>query len=108
MQKSLPGGLVTYETRREANDTVDKQKRYAEIKYILSRFPNGLTAKQIAVQMKRLGYTDSDERNWAAPRLTEMSYAGVVEPVGKIKCAYTGKKVSIYRLVKEPEQQSLF
>ena len=39
-----------------------------------------------------------DERNFTAPRLTELSKLGVVEPVGKDYCQFTGKKVSLYKL----------
>lgn len=101
MENNLPGEIGTYTTRRESLDNVDKRKRYSEIKYILSKFPDGLTAKQIAIQMKRLGYTDNDDRNNAAPRLTELSLIGVVEPIGKTKCSFTGKMVSVYKLIKK-------
>lgn len=107
MEKELSGGMVTYDTRRESYEKVDKRKRYAEIEYILSRFPNGLTAKQIAVQMKKLGYTNNDERNNSAPRLSELAEMGKVKPTKKTKCEYTGKTVSVYQLIKEPKQMTL-
>lgn len=101
----IPGSVITYETRRESHEQVDKQKRFNEIKYILSQFPEGLTAKQIAIQMKNLGFTDNDDRNNAAPRLTELSISGVVEPVGKTKCNYSGKMVSVYKLIKKDKNE---
>lgn len=107
MEDSLPGSIVTFETRSESNEKVDRKKRYEQILYILSRFPNGLTAKQVAVQMKKLGYTGSDDRNCSAPRLNELSHMGKVEPIGKVKCEYTGTKVSVYRLRKESEQLTI-
>lgn len=100
MKKDLPGENGTYTTRRESLEKVNIQKRYSEIKYILRMFPDGLTAKQIAIQMKRLGFTDNTDRNNAAPRLTELSRIGYVEPIGKVKCSYTGKMVSVYKLIK--------
>lgn len=96
----IPGNVITFETRNESHEKVDKRKRYSEIKYILSKYPEGLTAKQIAIQMKNLGFTDNEDRNNAAPRLTELSIGGVVEPVGKTKCKYSGKMVSVYKLIR--------
>ena len=104
IEESRPGVVVTYETRRESNEKVDRQKRYSQIKYILSRFPEGLTAKEIAVQMKALGYCDNDDRNNSSPRLNELMNMGIVEPYGKKKCEYTNKTVSVYRLKAEPKQ----
>lgn len=108
MVKSLPSQVVTYETRRESHDKVNKKKKYEQIIYILSRFPQGLTAKEIAVQAYKLGYSRSDHRDEYAPRLTELSKIGVVEPFEKVTCKYTGNKVSIYRLIKEPRQLNIF
>lgn len=101
---SLPGQIITFETRNESEQKVNKEKRYSEIKYILSKFPKGLTAKQIAVQMKKCGFTNNDDRNNAAPRLTELSQIGYVEPVGKTKCEYSGKMVSVYKLIRSQNE----
>ena len=108
MNETLPGQIVTYETRREAYDSVDKEKRYKQIEYILSRFPEGLTAKEVAVQMKALGYTPTDERNFSSPRLNELMKIRRVEPLDKKKrCEYTGKSVTVFRLVVEPKQMEM-
>ena len=88
------------ETRREAHEKVNKQKRYEQILEILDEMGEA-TAKEIAVRMCEKGYVDSTERNWSAPRLSEMEWIGRVETVGKKKCAYTGKTVAIYRATKE-------
>lgn len=95
MTKREPGEDVTLATRQEANK-VDRQKRYAQILTILTR---PMTAKEVAVEMFKRGMTDSTDRNNAAPRLTEMSKDGRVEPVGKKKCSYTGKTVAVYARV---------
>lgn len=44
------------------------------------------------------GYIPTSERNYASPRLTEMCRMGMVEPVGKTRCTYTGKTVTVYDL----------
>lgn len=90
---------IPSETRAEAHETVDKQKRYRQIKEILAG-SEGMTAKEIATEMMRRGYVPTTERNWSAPRLTEMLKNGVVDIIGKKKCQYTGKKVSVYVLWK--------
>lgn len=95
----LVGEVPTFETRHEANLNVDKQKRYKQIIEVLQ--DQELTAKEIAVKMFEKGYIPTSERNFAAPRLTELSIKGVVEPIGKVRCEYTGKKVAVYKLIDE-------
>ena len=95
MKEREYGEMPTYETRSEANEKVDRKKRYKQIKEILGN--KEMTAKEIAVEMYKLGYVPTSERNFAAPRLTELSIKGEVEPVGKKKCQYSGKMVAVYR-----------
>lgn len=97
MIERRPGEIVEIDTRAEANETVDRQKRYAQIKECLSEKPEQ-TAKEIAMMMCRKGYIPYSERNFTAPRLTELSRRGVVEAVGKKKCQWTGKTVAVYKL----------
>ena len=95
------GQDVTHETRSEAHDKVDKAKRYRQIKKILSNHPEGLTAKEVAALICHYGFIPFAERNFSAPRLTEMCESGEVEPIGKKICQYTGRKVSLYALRRE-------
>ena len=88
------GDPITPSTRGESNEKVDRQKRYSQILEILNG--NEMTAKEIAVAMYERGLIPTAERNYAAPRLTEMSQMGMVEPIGKKVCEYTGKKVAVY------------
>lgn len=101
------GTPITLSTRAESHENVDKQKRYSQIIECLQDKP--MTAKEIAVEMWKRGYIPNSERNFTAPRLTELSRDGVVEPIGKVKCEYTGKTVAVYSLRKEEvrEQGSL-
>ena len=73
-----------------------KSKRPSEAE--LGMLYSQMTAKEIAVEMYKKGYIPSDERNFTAPRLTELSIKGIVEPVEKKKCEYTGKTVSVYKV----------
>ena len=93
------GEIPTLDTRGEANETVDREKRYKQIIEIMQENGLPMTAKEIAVSMWSRGYTPTDERNFSAPRLTELSKKGIVEPCGKEKCIYTGKTVAVYRLM---------
>jgi repressor of nif and glnA expression len=94
IERRLPGENITAETRSDAHDKVDKKKRYRQILEILNG--NEMTAKEIAVEMCKRGYIPTSERNHVSPRLTEMGQEGTVEPIGKKKCEYTGRTVSVW------------
>ena len=102
MEERIIGEFTTLETRADANETVDRAKRYSQIIECLceARKSNmsGLTAKEIAVMMQRKGYIPTSERNFVSPRLTELGHNGKVEPIGKARCTYTGKRVTVWRL----------
>ena len=95
MQRREYGEDVTLETRGEANETVDRERRYRQIRHCFAIKPN-MTAKECAVLMNKLGYCTTTERNVAAPRITELCQKGFLEPIGKTKCQYTGKTVAVY------------
>lgn len=88
--------MTTFETRRESNESIDCEKRYEQILNILKG--KTMTAKEVAVEMNRRGFVPTSERNFAAPRLTELVKRGMVNVVGKKTCEYTSKKVAQYQL----------
>jgi hypothetical protein len=92
--KRMIGEYPPKETRAESNETVNREKRYRQILDILDG--NEMTAKEVAVEMCRRGYVPTSERNYAAPRLTELQQKGRVEAIGKKKCQYTNKTVAVY------------
>ena len=92
-----PGESPTLECRRDASETVDRQRRYTQITECLKERPNQ-TAKELAVMMMEKGYALTSERNITAPRLTEMGKKGTVEPVWKKACSYTGRMVTVWAL----------
>ena len=94
------GENPTLETRRESLDSTDKKTKYRQI-YEILKGGKELTAKEIAVEMCRRDYIPTSERNFSSPRLSELSQMGIVEPIGKKKCSYTGKTVSVYKLLQE-------
>lgn len=84
--------MIEKETRRESLEKVDKQKRYFQIRNVLKNNKNGMTAKEIATV---LGFP---ERNYTAPRLTELVSKGEVETIGKEYDPETNRNVTLYKL----------
>lgn len=90
--------IVTQQTRQLSFEDMQLKKK---IRYeqILNRLQNGKkTAKEIAVELFELKLIPSTERNYTAPRLTELEQMGLVKSISKKKCQYTGKKVAIYEI----------
>ena len=100
MEKRRYGTNPAAECKHDSHESIDNSLRYRQIKSILRTRKRGLTAKQIAVIMYKNGYIGDMDRNHAAPRLTELCEKGIVEPIGKTLCEYTGKKVTVYALRK--------
>lgn len=98
MEYRRVGTIPTLDTRAESHEKVDKNKRYSQIIEVL-KVGKEMTAKEIAVAMALKGDIPTSERNFTAPRLTELSKKGIVEPIGKEKCEWTGKTVAVYRLI---------
>lgn len=97
--------ITTMQTRQLSfTDIQDKKKkRYEQILHRLQG--REMTAKEIAVEMYELEMIPSTERNYTAPRLTELEQIGMVQVVGKRKCDYTGKMVAVYRLTQRGFEQ---
>lgn len=98
MEKRIPGTNPLAETRRAANESVDRKTKYLQIIEILTDAKEAMSAKEIAVEMYRRGYASTTERNLSAPRLTELSQKGILECVGEKTCEYTGHQVGVYAL----------
>ena len=93
--------MITQQTRQLSfNDIQEKKKiRYVQI---LDRLKNReMTAKEIAVELFDLELIPSTERNYTAPRLTELEKMGLVKVIDKRKCQYTGKTVAVYEITPE-------
>lgn len=95
MEERRIGQDITLETRKLAEVSINRQQRYNQILEILG--DRELTAKEIAQEMFEKGYIPTNERNFTAPRLTELSIKGIVEPIGKKKCQWTNKSVSVFK-----------
>lgn len=84
--------MITNETRAESLNELDKTKRYEEIRDALKNEINGLTARELA---NKLG---SEERNYVAPRLTELTRKNEVEVISKRYDKKTKRNVAVYAL----------
>lgn len=91
---------ITKETRRESYYTVltTLTERQKTVLTILKE-SGDMTAQEIAAELHRRGITPTDERNFAAPRLTELADKRLVQAVGKKICGKTGRKVSIWSVI---------
>ena len=91
---------ITKQTRQMSFDDIqDKAKiRYIQI---LNRLDKPKTAKELAVELFELGFIPSTERNYTAPRLTELERMGYVRAIGKKQCKYTGKTVAVYEITEK-------
>lgn len=94
---------ITHQTRQLSFEDIQdkKEKRKKQILSILSIDFREMTAKEVAVEMFELGWTPSNERNYSAPRLTDLEDEDKVEVIGKKKCDYTGKTVAIYKITQK-------
>lgn len=93
--------MITDETKRESyKKIIPKQPvRYDQIIYILKNNPDGMTAKEIAVELHKLKLIPSTERNFVSPRLTELVKMKKVKVIGKKICKYSNKKVAVFRVI---------
>lgn len=86
---------ITTITRKDSLNKLDKSIRYTQIIYILEKYPEGLTARKIA---NNLG---SQERNYVAPRCTELVEKGILRVITKEYDEFTKRKVAVYVLNKK-------
>ena len=62
---------------------------------------DGLTAREVSVELHRRGITPTVERNYAAPRLTELYHAGKITTARKKICPQTGRSVAVWTVKDE-------
>lgn len=90
--------MITKMTRQLSFEDM-KEKQKVRYEQILNRLDKPKTAKEVAVELYDLGIIPSAERNYTAPRLTELEKRGVVRVFGKKTCKWTGKTVAVYERV---------
>jgi len=97
---------ITKETRRESYHAVltTLNERQQNVLDVLKDCGD-MTAQEVASELHRRGITPADERNFSAPRLTELSDKGLVRAVGKKICGKTGRRVSVWSAVTGGEDE---
>ncbi|MDL2274094.1 DNA gyrase [Oscillospiraceae bacterium OttesenSCG-928-G22] len=92
---------TTKETRRESHQLVRPRKTAIRTAILAILQGGDHTAREIARALYDMGITQTDERNHASPRLTELVRAGKVRAVGKRPCQYTGRTVAVFAIAPE-------
>lgn len=87
---------ITTMTRQLSFEDIQNKTKIRYIQ-ILNRLNEPKTAKELAVELFELGFIPSTERNYTAPRLTELEKMGYVEAKEKKKCKWSGKMVAVYK-----------
>jgi len=93
---------IPRENRRESYNAVKPtvHQRQTAVIYLLAQH-GPMTAQEVADELHKHGFTSSNERNLAAPRITELRDAGKVKAIGKKPCVKTGRNVTLWALIKE-------
>lgn len=97
---------ICLDNQKEANEKVDRKRRYRQILSVMEEINEPMTAKQIALCMYNRGMSYTDDRNISSPRLTELENENKVEVVGKTKCEHSGKTVSLYKICENRKEEN--
>lgn len=90
---------ITRTTRRESYDAVIP-KTSARRRLVLDTLgERQMTVSEIVEELRRKGEIGYYDRNFVAPRLTELKADGLVETVGRRKSARSGKTEAIWQRV---------
>lgn len=92
---------ITKQTRRQSYDGIRTRQRRA-LQLILETLGNrSMTRwKKSADELVAAGHLKYYDRNFVAPRLTELKGAGVLEVVGKKPSKRTGKNTAVWAAVR--------
>lgn len=90
---------IVEETRRAGYESVvDKRADRSDV--ILSVLGSKqMTVSEIVKELLDEGIIKYYDRNFVAPRLTELKEAGKVKVVGKRKCIMSGKMIAVWERV---------
>ena len=94
---------ITSETRREGLEEV-LPKREVRASIILSVLGDRqMTVSEIVKELLDTGVIRYYDRNFVAPRLTELKEEGLVKVVGKRPCIMSGKNIAVWAAVNEAQ-----
>jgi hypothetical protein len=91
---------ITRETRRQSYDGI-LPERGERCRIILETLGSRqMTVEEITDELVANGSIKYYDRNFVAPRLTELKQAGVVEAVGKRPSKRTGKNTAVWAAIR--------
>lgn len=91
---------ITKETRRQSYDGI-LPERGDRCRIILETLGSRrMTVEEIADELVENGSLKYYDRNFVAPRLTELKQAGVVEVIGKRASKRTGKNTAVWAAIR--------
>ena len=91
---------ITKQTRRQSYDGI-RPRSGERCKLILETLGNrSMTVEEITDELVAAGHLKYYDRNFVAPRLTELKSAGVLEVVGKKPSKRTGKNTAVWAAVR--------
>jgi predicted HTH transcriptional regulator len=83
---------ITYETRSESNNKIDKATRQEIVLNAFREYGN-MTARECG---EKLGYSDL---NNVKPRISEMCEQGKLSAINKVYDTATGRKVAVFGII---------
>lgn len=89
---------TTADTRRESHNAIKPQKedrRALVLKILKGR---RMTAEEVTEELIKIGAIPYFDRNFVAPRLTELSDMGKVRAVGRKKSKRTKRTIAIWEV----------
>lgn len=87
--------MISQETRAESFKELDMKEKQRQVLECLGN--KEMTAREVSKEMLKRGYTTIDERNEAAPRLSELFNDRKLVIVAKKVDKESGRRVAVYR-----------
>lgn len=96
--------VTTYRTRYQSYKDMQEHlsERHKQILEILQ--DKEMTTREIAQELHKRHYTNTEDVNNARPRITELESLGFVTTDKTKKCSITNKEVAVYRETTEIEK----
>ena len=91
---------TTMETRRESYTAIQPKVNKRSNLILATLGTKEMTVSEIAEELVKAGVVPYFNRNYVAPRLTEMKDMGIVETCGRRKSTRSNANESVWRRVK--------
>ena len=87
---------ITQETRREAYEAIGPKRQIRRQLLLEILGDREMTVDEIEDELIRIGEIRAYNRNFVAPRLTELRKKGILEVIGKRKSPISGVRISVW------------